>query len=201
MDDKETGRLEAFSDGVFSIAITLLILNIKIPKYQDLHGTPLRWALLQQWPSLFAFATSFLTILIMWINHHKLFVHIRRTNHMFLILNGLLLFLVTFVPFPTAVLAEYMRYPEACSAVALYSGTYFAIAIVYNALWLYASHKHRLLGSNVNAARVQAITEQYRFGPIFYGAAFAASFWSFYVSVTICAALAVFFAIPEKIKT
>jgi uncharacterized membrane protein len=113
---KETGRLEAFSDGVFAIAITLLILEIKVPHAQELGpGTGLGAALLRLWPSYLAFVTSFATILGMWVHHHRLFTHIRRIDHTFLFWNGLLLFLVTVVPFPTGALG---RVSAACGGPA-----------------------------------------------------------------------------------
>ena len=90
--EKETGRVEAFSDGVFAIAITLLILELKIPKGAS---GKLPGLLVRQWPTFLAYLTSFATILVMWVNHHKLFTHIRRTTGAFLFLNGLLLLFVT----------------------------------------------------------------------------------------------------------
>ena len=111
--EKETGRIEAFSDGVFAIAITLLILEIKVPNAHDLGAGGLGAALLRLWPSYLAFVTSFATILVMWVNHHKLFRHIRRSDDAFLFLNGLLLLFVTSVPFPTSLVAEYLQRPEA----------------------------------------------------------------------------------------
>src|SRR6266516_2431729 len=90
--DKETGRLEAFSDGVFGIAITLLVLEIKVPHSPDLHDkATLLEALAKQWPAYVAYVISFLTVLIMWMNHHKVFRHIRRGDGTLLLLNGLLL--------------------------------------------------------------------------------------------------------------
>jgi uncharacterized membrane protein len=101
----DTARTEAFSDGVFAIAITLLVLDIKVP--HDLpENTSLLRALLNQWPIYMAFLTSFATIGIMWLNHHRMFRYIRRVDHWFLVLNGLLLLGVTFVPFPTSLAAE-----------------------------------------------------------------------------------------------
>jgi len=102
---RETGRVEAFSDGVFAIAVTLLVLDLKVPKPGDLGGESLLSALARQWPAFLAYLTSFATILVMWVNHHKMFNHIRRTDDRFLFLNGLLLLFVTFVPFPTALVA------------------------------------------------------------------------------------------------
>jgi uncharacterized membrane protein len=107
-DEKETGRIEAFSDGVFAIAITLLVLELKVPHLEDGGaGGSLARALARQWPSYVALVTSFFTILVMWANHHRMFNVVRRVDAPFLYANGLLLLLVTVVPFPTAVLAEY----------------------------------------------------------------------------------------------
>ena len=105
-DAKETARIEAFSDGVFAIAITLLVLDLKVPRGMA-EGRDLLAALVGQWPAYLAFVTSFATIGIMWINHHRMFTLIGRTDDGLLVLNGLLLLGVTFVPFPTGVLAEY----------------------------------------------------------------------------------------------
>ena len=102
--EKETARIEAFSDGVFAIAITLLILEIKIP---GAGSADLSRQLLRQWPSYVAFVISFAFIGIMWINHHRLFTHIKRANNVLLFLNLLLLLGVCAVPFPTAVLAQH----------------------------------------------------------------------------------------------
>src|SRR5256712_8945690 len=117
-------RVEAFSDGVFAIAITLLILEIKIPHVE--HGL---WAgLLALWPSYVAFLMSFAVILIMWVNHHELLRMAKGVNYPFLFANGFLLLTVTFVPFPTAVLAQNLATAEAKPAAAVYCG-----AMVLNA--------------------------------------------------------------------
>src|SRR5204863_6829827 len=118
-DEKETQRLEAFSNGVFAIAITLLVLEMKVPHDA---GLGLGRALLDGWPSYFGFLTSFATIGIMWINHHRIFRLVGRIDHTLLILNGLLLLGVTFVPYPTAVLATYLGHPGDRIAAAFYSG-------------------------------------------------------------------------------
>ena len=192
--DRETGRVEAFSDGVFAIAVTLLVLDLKVPKPGDLGGASLLSALSRQWPAFLAYLTSFATILVMWVNHHKLFNHIRRTNDTFLFLNGLLLLFVTFVPFPTALVSAYLRHPEARTAAAVYAGTYEAIAIAFNLLWKYASAGRRLLGPRASLVEVDAITRQYRVGPISYLVAFVLAFVSVPASLGICMLLAVFFA-------
>src|SRR5438093_11825367 len=97
------GRVEAFSDGVFAIAITLLILEIRVP-HGEAGGL---WAgLLALWPSYIAFLMSFVVILIMWVNHHELLRMVQGVNYPFLFANGFLLLTVTFISFPMAVLAQ-----------------------------------------------------------------------------------------------
>lgn len=194
-EEKETGRVEAFSDGIFAIAMTLLILDVKVPKPADAAASGgLLAALRGQWPTFLAYLTSFATILVMWVNHHKLFRHIRRSNDMLLFMNGLLLLFVTFVPFPTSLVADDMQESEAGVAAAVFAGTYLALAVVFNMLWLYASGKGRLLGPRADPMEVRAITLQYRFGPIFYAVAFVLAFFSVAASVGLCLLLALFFA-------
>ncbi len=201
-EQKETGRLEAFSDGVFAIAITLLVLDLKVPKPSELPAGPgplgthgLLAALLAQWPMLLAYLTSFLSILVMWVNHHLLFSLIRRIDHIFLYLNGLLLLFVTFVPFPTALAAAYLERREAAAAAALYSASYLAIAIVFNVLWRYASRNGRLLDASTSAAAIAEIDRSYRFGPPLYALAFVLAFVNLTASLLTCLALAVFFSV------
>jgi len=129
MADTST-RLEAFSDGVFAIAITLLILEIKVP-HAD-HGL---WAgLAALWPSYVAFVMSFVVVLIMWVSHHQMLGMVEGVNYRILFVNGLLLLTVTFVPFPTAVLAEHLSTTEAKSAVAFYCATFVVNGLVWNLL-------------------------------------------------------------------
>ena len=200
-EDKETGRIEAFSDGIFGIAITLLVLNMKVPKAAEIEGkTTLLRALVAQWPVYMSYLISFLTVLIMWMNHHKLFRHIRRSDHLFQILNGLLLMGVTIVPFPTAVLAEHINTPNGRTAAAVFSGTYLVIALLFYALWHYASHEHRLLFRSHDAESVAAISRQYRWGPSLYLFTFLLAFVSVWASVGMSMALAVYFALPGLSK-
>lgn len=195
--DKETARIEAFSDGVFAIAITLLILEIKIPTPGN---TPLASQLARQWPSYVSFVISFWFIGIMWINHHRMFNLIRRSDTVLMILNLLLLFGVTVVPYPTAVLAMHLGQPDQLAAVMLYNGTYVFIAIAFNVLWRYAVARHgRLLGSDVNLAAAEKISKQYALGPIAYIISFAVAFYSVRASLALDFALAVFFALPPHV--
>jgi uncharacterized membrane protein len=193
-EEKETGRLEAFSDGIFAVAITLLVLEIKIPP-QTTTGVA-AWVL-QQWPSFVAYLISFLTILIMWINHHAIFKLVHRTDHTFIVINGLLMLLITFVNYPTSVLAEHIQAPARADqifAATFYSGTFILISLAYQALWHYATFKRRLLSKRADPALIATIDKQYRFGPLFYLVAFGLAFVSVWASVAVNGGLAVYFA-------
>ena len=194
--EKETGRIEAFSDGVFAIAITLLVLDLKMPHPEGAYeSADLLKALLAQWPSYLAFAISFITILIMWVNHHSLFTHIKRSDGLFLFLNGMVLLTVTFVPFPTALLAEYIRHPQANIAAALYAGTFLCNCAIFTVLWRYASRKKRLLDKDMAPGLIQGIKRQGMTGVALYMLALGLAFVSVPVSVSMCLLLAVFFAV------
>jgi len=194
----ETGRVEAFSDGVFAIAITLLILEIKVPASGGAH---LSDDLAAQWPSYLSFLGSFVTIGVMWINHHRLFTLIDRTDNRLLFLNLLLLLGVTWIPFPTAVIAEHVGKEGDRTAALLYAVSFFIIAIFFNVLWRHATGGGRLLAPGSNRQEVESITHQYRYGPLWYGIAIAMAFWNAPASLATCLALAFFFAVPPKRAT
>ena len=196
--EKETARVEAFSDGVFAIAVTLLVLEFKVPHDS---GRDLWKVLLGQWPSYFAFVTSFATIGIMWINHHRMFNYLRRTDHTLLILNALLLLGVTFVPYPTAVVATYLGHEGQKTAAAFLAVTYVALAIAFNLLWRYASSARRpphLLRVPHDDPGVQAIRAAYKFGPLYYVATLILAVWDARASVALNLALAIYWALPPR---
>jgi TMEM175 potassium channel family protein len=190
----ETSRMEAFSDGVFGIALTLLILGIKIPQ---VSGGDLRMQLLRQWPAYLSYAIAFAFIGIMWINHHRLFSHIHRCDNWLLVFNLLLLFGVTTVPFPTAVLATHLGHPGQTTAVILFDGTFVFIAIFFNLLWRHASSaKRQLLSPQVDHAAVKKITAQYAIGPFAYLICLLLAWVSVPASMFLNFALAGFFLTP-----
>ena len=197
MPEKETGRIEAFSDGVFAVAITLLVLDIHVPALGTLPPGGLNAALLALWPTVGAYVVSFVTILIMWLNHHRLFAQIQRNDHRLMLLNGLLLMLVTLIPFPTSLVAAYLQTPYAKTALAVYCGLNLMMALAFNLLWNHASAGGRLLADNHDRHRVQHITAQYRLGPLFYVAAFIVAFINAIACCVLIAGLAVFFALPD----
>jgi uncharacterized membrane protein len=195
---REKRRLEAFSDGVFAIAVTLLVLEIKVPSFSELPSGSLGLALLRQWPSYFSYLLSFSVILIMWVNHHVVVDLVHEVDHAFLYLNGLLLMMITLVPFPTALLAQYAEDPRnGHLAAAVYCGLGVLIALSFNALWWYAAWRGRLLGEE-SISSGGAVTRRYLLGPVLYLVALAVAFVSVPGALLICAALAVFFAWPYR---
>jgi uncharacterized membrane protein len=140
----ETGRVEAFSDGVFAIAITLLVLEIRVEDYDHLWR-----ALAHQWPAYLAYVTSFLTVGSVWIAHHGLFVRLRYIDPTLLRLNLLLLMAAAFLPFPTGVLAEALKASESAerAAVVFYGGCALVIELLLRASERYAAaHPELMLG-------------------------------------------------------
>lgn len=195
-EQKETARVEAFSDGVFAIAITLLVLDLKLPHYDS---TKELWKeLLRQWPTFVAFLNSFVTILIIWMNHHNLFNNIRRTNSVFMLANGLLLLTVTYLPFPTSLVADYYGHSGETLAAALYSGTFFVMACAFNVIWRYASYNHRLLSREVTVEQIQSINRQYLLGPTVYGLALVLAFVNVTMSLLLTVLLAIFYGVTAS---
>jgi uncharacterized membrane protein len=127
--------------------------------------------LIDEWPSFFGFGLSFIYIGIMWMNHHDMFRDIERSDHWLMVANLLLMLSVSFVPFPTAVLAESLQDSDALlTAVLLYGGTATVTAIFFNAVWLHAVRKRTLLiDHHVSTARIERRTRRYLIGPVAYG--------------------------------
>jgi|SRR5437588_9763627 len=193
----ETGRIEAFSDGVFAIAITLLILEIKVPA--QVGAGNLAKVLLHEWPSFLAFLASFFTIGVMWMNHHRLFTLIDAADDTLLGLNLLLLLGITWIPFPTALLAAHLKISGNDRVAALvYSTSFFMMAIVFQVLWWYATHTPGVIPpeKEEEAAR---ITKQYRWGPVFYLIAILIALASGTAVLIWSALLAIYFAMPPRV--
>jgi uncharacterized membrane protein len=158
MSDRwSTSRMEAFSDGVFAIAITLLVLEIGVPEsgFEDLWK-----GIADQWPSYLAYATSFITIGGIWMAHHAIFRRLASADGMVMRLNILLLMLVSFLPFPTKLMAEAIdSTTDAERAAAIFYGlVLLAIAVVTSVLWRYAAGHRDLLEPGVSDEEVTAVT-------------------------------------------
>src|SRR4051795_8830688 len=150
----KTSRLEAFSDGVFAVAITLLVLEIHIPA-----GDHLWHDLKAEWPSFAAFFVSFWVIGIIWVNHHGVFDHVKRADRGLLYCNLLVLMTVVFIPFSTALIAEHLKSGADEEVAALvYSGAFLALAIGFGLLWTYITRHRASLGVELTDAEVRRTT-------------------------------------------
>lgn len=180
-------KVEAFSDGVFAVAMTLLIYQVEPPDFAEgKTNSELLNELGKLWPYYISLFTSFFTILIMWINHHGIFKMVHRIDRRFMFANGFLLFLVPIVPYPTLMVSEFLLTPSANVARAAYAGVFGIINVAYNWLWYSASHNRTLRISNISEQQIRIITRQYLFGFPMYLLAFAAAFINIYSSLAIC---------------
>lgn len=189
-ENKSLARLEVFSDGVFAIAITLLILEIKVPPLDSIHSVnDLVGALVDLWPSYFAFFYSFGGILVQWILHHNTFLHLNKTSRMFLYTNAFLLFTIVFFPFPTALLAEYINTAYAMPAIVFYG-----IASVINSLaWFLfirsITKPKRLLNDAFSSEEYNKLKTSNRFALVIYASTALLAIWFPYTALMISVAL------------
>ncbi len=145
----ETSRLEAFSDAVFAIAITILALDLPVPQLQEITSGNLITAVLHQWPSYFAFVLSFTTILIMWINHHARLGLVERIDGLLMFGNGLLLMTIVALSYPTALVGEYLNTPAGKAAVATYGLVVLGMCAAWNIFLLALRPERGLLKPGV----------------------------------------------------
>lgn len=161
----DSGRLSTFSDGVFAVAITLLVLEIRAP--EDTHD--LGSELARLWPSYLAYVVSFLLIGLVWANHHLMFEHIRSIDRPLVFLNTLLLLDVVFVPFTASVLARSLHDGAGERiAVGLYGMTLAVGGVFFNLVWWWAGREHRLLGDHIAPEEVRLIGRRFWRGPPLY---------------------------------
>ena len=190
----ESGRVEAFSDGVIAIAITLLVLEIRVP---EVHDRGLGDALAHQWPSYAAYALTFVVIGIMWINHHAMFEQIVHVDRGLLLLNIMLLMGIAFLPFPTALVARYLREgDDGRVATAVYAFTMVLIGCGFLALWWYLSRHPRLLRPAFGVAGARQLLRRTVVGPSLYGVSFVVALIAPIAALVVWAALAVYFMFP-----
>jgi uncharacterized membrane protein len=188
----ETGRIEAFSDGIFSIAATLLVLDLKAPA----ANLPFWQGITAQWPGYASFLLSFLFIGIMWINHHRLFTHMRRSSDLLLVANLALLLGVVWIPYPTSLMAQAVFTGRLRDAAILYNGSYLVIAILFNLLFGVCVSS-RLLDRNV--VGVRNIARAYSAGILAYVICFASTWWNVPLSLAINFGMAIFFLVsPDQ---
>jgi uncharacterized membrane protein len=151
----DTGRTEAFSDGVLAIAITLLVLDLNVPasEFDDLWR-----GIVGEWPSYLAYACSFLTIGAIWLRHHGIFTRLAYVDRRLMTLNLLLLMAVSFLPFPTRLVAEAIQNEDAeRAAIVFYGTTLLVISVLIGALWATAARDRKLLRPELDQAEIDAI--------------------------------------------
>jgi uncharacterized membrane protein len=192
-----TGRLETFADGVLAIAATLLILNVDGQIREG--GAGLAAQLLHIWPSYIAYAVSFLTIGIIWANHHTVMNQISRVDRLFLVLTVTFLMVVAFIPFPTRLIAENVRTDGARAAALVYGMTLTLTAVMFNAIWFYASARRRLLREDADSRIISGITRSYLPGPWIYLAATLVALVNPTASVVLYGLIALFYVAESSV--
>jgi uncharacterized membrane protein len=186
------GRVEAFSDGIFAIAITLLVLTVAQPS--NYHH--LARELADRWPSFAAYTVSFAVIGIMWFNHHSIFVHLARVDRGLIYLNLILLMTVVFIPYPTGIFGEALRQGAGTRVAAVaYSVTGAINAYAWSALWLYASSRRRLLDQAFPEGHRRPATALFLLGSVFYTIAILVAFWNAYACLAFHGLLALYYAL------
>jgi uncharacterized membrane protein len=187
---KELQRIEAFSDGVFAIACTLLILEIKVPHLEDAARPGALWPALQAaWPSFVAFTISFGSILVAWANHHRVLSLLVDSSKAFLFANGFLLLTITFIPFPTAVLAAHINTSQANIAVTFYSAAWALSSVGFNVWWQSMLRPRCLFSPSVPKTQLRKYSLQNAGGLVVYALTTVIAYWLPITALIIMAAL------------
>ena len=189
------GRFEAFSDGVFAIAITLLVLEFRPPELANPSNATMAHALLALWPIYLVYAASFIAIGIMWFNHYALFHQMRHVSYSALVANLALLMSVAFIPYPTLLLGRYGLMP---TAVAYYGLTFFVNALCWNVLWYVATLRHEQRGNIVDFFKTRRAWNT--IGPVFYAIGSALAFVSPLGAIVLFALMALYYVLPGTMR-
>ena len=163
---KETLRIETFSDGVFCIAVTLLSIEIGVELHGDVSNKELTHALLAKWPLYLAYVISFVNVLLAWIGHHSLFKMFMKPDNGIMVTNGLLLMLVALVPFPTKTLGEFLLTGGFKTAVIFYTAYFVLISLAFRLLWYSATRKAGILMHDVTLKQIKQTTRNENIGLI-----------------------------------
>lgn len=196
--EKETGRIEAFSDGIFSVAITLLALEIGIREIPEAHIDNARFwhEILALWPKLFAYFNSFASVLLMWMAHHKIFQTLRSTNTYIVLANGFLLLITALVPFPVKTLGEYINTDAISAAVILYNGYSVLMCLAFGLLsYTIVKNKKHLLPGKISEATIKGIHKGILIGLIFTVAIVGVAFFSPYLGLVLNFCMWIYWAV------
>jgi len=193
-----TGRVEAFSDGVIAVAITLLVLDLRVPEPSADVGLANRLA--QLWPNYLAYVISFLAIGIMWINHHAALRRLKAVDHAVLVLNLLLLLCIVVLPFTTSLFATYL---DASSgghlAAAVYAGSFLVTSLVFYALQrLIVLHRAALLRDPLTPEQSRSILQRGLIAAPVYLLATILGLLTPYLTLAVCIVLGLFYLVPLR---
>ena len=185
-------RLEAFSDGVFAIVITLLILDVRLPADKPLTLETLRAVV----PHVLAFVLSFVIVGVYWVSHHNMLHFIKQVDRQLLWLNLVLLLIVVFIPFPAALLGQH---PDSALAVALYGGNLMLVNAAGTVMWLYAMSQPHLAADGIAPALPRFVAGLHSTPILVYAAATAVAYWYVPLSLMLFAAVPAFFILPNPL--
>ncbi len=189
-----TSRLEAFSDGVFAIAATLLVLELHVP---SVGGGQLWPQIVAQWPSYACYVVSFLTIGIIWVNHHALFALVMKVDRPVLFLNLLLLMVTSLLPFPTAMLAQWVAdVQQAPVAAAILGVVFLLMGLAFSGIWLYLVLRHDLAGPGFDRASARKAIPRFTVGSVAYLIGIGLSFLSPLLSLLLYGLVAIYYVFP-----
>lgn len=197
-EENNTGRVEALSDGVFGVAITLLAIELKSPELRKVSNANLLHALLANWPQYLTILNSFASVLLMWISHHGMFKLIRKASTTFMAANGLLLLFVTLTIFSTKTLSSYLMTEAAETAAGFYALVNILICGSFNVVWHIATKKDGLLKINIQPGTLKVQTRSYRSGLYIYVLALLTAFISAWLTVGITTASWIYWVVSFK---
>jgi len=190
-----TSRLEAFSDGVFAVAITLLVLQFTVP---EVASGKLLANLLGQWPQLVTYVASFLTVGVVWVNHHTIFRNLRAADRTIQFINLVLLLTVVLVPYPTALLGRYLNSGlDGSVAAAFYAVVITVMAISFQSLAAWALTHPNLLRPEIQGARVGTVLPRFALGLVIYAVSIGLAFVSTWLVVALYAFNAIYYAFNQ----
>jgi uncharacterized membrane protein len=192
----EPARLEAFSDGVLAIAITLLVLDLNV---HPEAGESLAHALVHAWPSYFAYIVSFMIIGIIWVNHHSIFTLVVQVDRLVLFANLLLLLVVAAIPFPTRLLAEHLTDDNADAHVAsaVYCATMLAMSVSFSLLWLAVTRRPEMLRPGYVPGSAFETLRRFGLGMVVYTFTIGLSFVSAPLTLVVVFALSVYYCFDQ----
>jgi len=192
-EPKGTARIEALSDGIFAIGMTLLVLDIHVPDVGV--DASLTGALLANWPNYLAFVVGFFTLLVCWINHHCMFEFIRKGDGVTLLLNGFKMLVVSFTPFATALFSRYFDTDNQQIAISVYTGNFFLMGLSMTALWAYSQAKGFTVAKT--SRELLLVTRLYVLASVLAGAIFVLSFVSVWASLALFVVMFGIFVFPR----